>query len=207
MTPPSEDPSNRLKRIRLTLWAIVGVTVLAVLVLAFIPIGHKQPADHAAASHFGGPFTLIDANGKPFSSGKLKGKPYALYFGFTRCGDVCPTTLQRLTKLRDQAGGAGTFNIVFITIDPANDGPKEVGQYATLFNSPITGLTGTKAEIDAVKKQFGIYSEPTPHAGMGKEMAHTASVLLFNEEGEFMGTITPNEPDSGALETLKQLAG
>ncbi len=204
---PPEDPAQRLKRIRLTLWAIIGVTLLAVLVLALIPAGHKQPADHADASHFGGQFTLIDGNGKAFSSATLKGKPYALYFGFTRCGDVCPTTLQRLARLRDQAGGADAFRIVFITIDPDHDGPKEVGQYATLFNTPIIGLTGTRAEIDAVKKQFGIYAEPTPHAGMGKEMAHTASVLLFDRNGEFMGTITPNETDSGALETLKQLAG
>ncbi len=203
---PPEDSAQRLKRIRLTLWGIVGVTLLVVLGLALIPFGHKRPADHVATSHFGGPFTLIDGNGKPFSSGKLRGKPYALYFGFTRCGDICPATLQRLASLRDQAGGAEAFHIVFITIDPDHDGPTEVGQYATLFNTPIIGLTGTRAEIDAVKKQFGIYAEPTPHAGMGKELAHTAAVLLFDRNGEFMGTITPNEPDSNALDTLKQLA-
>ena len=82
---------------------------------------------------FGGPFTLIGADGKPFSSETLKGKPYVVFFGFTRCGDLCPTTLARLVKLRRQAANGDTLRIVFITIDPANDGAKEVGQYATLF--------------------------------------------------------------------------
>jgi protein SCO1/2 len=103
------------------------------------------------------------------------------------------------------AGGADKFNILFITIDPEHDGPKEVGQYATLFNTPIIGLTGSGAQIDAVKKQFGIFAEPTPHAGMGKEMEHTATVLLFDRDGNFMGTVTPNEGDTDALATLKAL--
>jgi protein SCO1/2 len=204
-SPRPEGSSARLKRIRLTLWAIVGVTLLVVLALAFIPNGSKRSADQPAAAHFGGPFTLVGGNGQPFSSARLKGKPYALYFGFTRCGDVCPTTLQRLAKLRDEAGGADKFNILFITIDPEHDGPKEVGQYATLFNTPIIGLTGSGAQIDAVKKQFGIFAEPTPHAGMGKEMEHTATVLLFDRDGNFMGTVTPNEGDTDALATLKAL--
>ena len=94
---------------------------------------------------------------------------YAIYFGFTRCGDVCPTTLGRLVKLRGEAGGEGTLNIVFVTIDPANDGPKEVGQYAGLFNSPIIGLTGSAAQIDQVKKQYGIFAQPVaaPDGGEG----------------------------------------
>ena len=92
-----------------------------------------------------------------------------------------------------------------VTIDPANDGPKEVGQYAGLFNAPIIGLTGTQAQIDQVKKQYGIFSEPVPHAPMGKQMEHTATVLLFDRSGQFAGTVTPDEPDAEALAALKKL--
>ena len=141
----------------------------------------------------------------PFSSAKLNGKPYAIYFGFTRCGDVCPTTLSRMVKLRGQSGGENAFHIVFVTIDPSNDGPKEVGQYAGLFNSPIIGLTGSQPQIDRVKKQYGIYAQPMPNAPMGHEMEHTATVLLFNSNGKFVNTITPDEPDSDALAKLKKL--
>ena len=105
-----------------------------------------------------------------------------------------------------QAANEQALNIVFVTIDPAHDGPKEVGQYAELFGSPIIGLTGTKAQIDQVKKQYGIFAQPMPHAAMGKEMEHTATVLLFDRAGKFIATITPDEPDSSALAKLKSLA-
>lgn len=192
------------------LWIVAGLALVALA--AFLLIhgpsrGRTPSAAIPARSSFGGPFTLVGADGQPFSSARLLGKPYALYFGFTRCGDICPTTLSRLVELRSEVGADDALHIVFVTIDPENDGPKEVGQYATLFNSPIIGLTGTPAQIDKVKKQFGIYAQPVPHAAMGKEMEHTATVLLFDGNGKFMGTITPNDNDSDALATLKQLVG
>ena len=200
-------PPPGLKQLRILLWVAVALAIAAIAVLVVIrsaPV-HAPEAAPAAQASFGGPFTLVGSDGKPFSSAKLLGKAYALYFGFTRCGDVCPTTLSRMVKLRQQAGGEDAFRIVFITIDPANDGPKEVGQYASLFNSPIIGLTGSAAQIDKVKKQYGIYAEPVPHAAMGQQMEHTATVLLFDRDGKFVGTITPNEADSDALTTLRQL--
>ena len=199
-------PNSTLRRVRLLLWGIVALA-LAVAVAIFLlrsPSGHPSPT--TAQSTIGGPFTLGGADGKPFSSAKLAGEPYAIYFGFTRCGDVCPTTLARLVKLRKQAGGEHKFNIVFVTIDPANDGPKEVGQYAGLFNSPIIGLTGSPAQIDRVKKQYGIFAEPSPHPMPGKEMEHSAMVLLFDGNGKFAGTISEHEADLEALAKLEKLA-
>ena len=97
------------------------------------------------------------------------------------------------------------MHIVFVTIDPDNDGPKEVGQYAALFNAPIIGLTGSQAQIDQVKKQFGIFAQPVPNAPMGKQMEHTATVLLFDSQGQLAGTISPDEPDADALEKIRKL--
>jgi len=128
-----------------------------------------------------------------------------IYFGFTRCGDVCPTTLSRLVKLRRQAANDQAVHIVFITIDPKNDGPKEVGQYASLFNAPIIGLTGSQAQIDRVKKQYGIFAQPMQHAQHGQEMEHTAMVLLFERNGQLAGTISADEPDEVALAKIKKL--
>lgn len=207
MATEKAPPKSTLTRVRLLLWLLVALAIVglgAVLLVRRVTV-HPDEAAPAAQSSFGGPFTLVGADGKPFSSAKLQGKPYAMYFGFTRCGDVCPTTLSRMVKLRNEVGGPDTFNIVFVTIDPANDGPKEVGQYADLFNSPIIGLTGSQAQIDKVKKQFGIYAQPVPHAPMGKQMEHSAIVLLFDRNGKFVTTISPNEPDSDALTALKQL--
>ncbi len=190
------------------IWSLVGLAAIGTLALFLIPreqsAAPSQQAGPVKAS-FGGPFTLTGGDGKPFSSQALAGKPYAIYFGFTRCGDVCPTTLSRLVKLRREAANEQAMHIVFVTIDPNNDGPKEVGQYAGLFNAPIIGLTGSEAQIDQVKRQFGIFAEPVPHAAMGKEMEHTATVLLFNRAGQFAGTISPDEPEGDALTKLKKL--
>ena len=200
---------SRLKQVRLLLWLLVVVAIAGAVALLLIPRGQtrsEQATARPVSASLGGPFTLTGGDGKPFSSEALAGKPYAIYFGFTRCGDVCPTTLARLVKLRNQSGGDDAFNIVFVTIDPKNDGPKEVGQYATLFNAPIIGLTGSPAQIDQVKKQYGIFAEPAPHAMPGKEMEHTATVLLFDRNGRLAGTIATDESDAAALAKLKTVA-
>lgn len=189
------------------LWVIVALAVVGTAALYVIPRRQTQPTATTGPvkASFGGPFTLVGGDGKPFSSQKLEGKPYAIYFGFTRCGDICPTTLSRLVKLRREAANDQAIRILFVTIDPANDGPKEVDQYAGLFNAPIIGLTGSQAQIDQVKKQYGIFAEPVPHAAMGKEMEHTATVLLFDSSGHFAGTIASADPDSDAVAKLKTL--
>jgi protein SCO1/2 len=200
-------PKARLKQVRLLLWLVVALAALGTVALFLIPRAQTSPeaTSGPVKASFGGPFTLVGADGKPFSSQALAGKPFAIYFGFTRCGDVCPTTLSRLVKLRREATSDQAMNIVFVTIDPKNDGPKEVGQYAGLFNAPMIGLTGSEAQIDQVKKQYGIYARPVPHAPMGKEMEHTATVLLFNGVSHFEGTITPDETDADALAKIKEL--
>lgn len=193
---------------RILLWLLVALAVAGGSALMLRPREQTRQPQAAAGpvkTSFGGPFTLVRADGKPFSSQALAGKPYAVYFGFTRCGDICPTTLARLVKLRREAATDQALPILFVTIDPANDGPKEIGQYAGLFNARIIGLTGTQAQIDGVKKQYGIYAEPVPHAAMGKEMEHSATVLLFDRSGRFAGTISPGEADADALAKLKKL--
>jgi len=206
-----EKPSrNMLKLARILAWVLVVLAIVGIAALMLYP---KTPATGPEATQtttrasFGGPFTLVGSDGKPFSSSALEGKPYAIYFGFTRCGDVCPTTLSRLVKLRRQAANDQALRIVFVTIDPANDGPKEVGQYAELFDSPIIGLTGSQAQIDQVKKQFGIYAQPSAHPMPGKEMMHSAVVLLFDRDGKFVTTIDPAEPDTSAVAKLRTLVG
>ena len=206
MTPKS-SPRTNLRRVRLLLWSLVGLALIGTVVLFLVPRLKTPATEETAKASFGGRFILVDGNGQPFSSEKLAGKPYAMYFGFTRCGDVCPTTLQRLVRLRKEGGSENAMSIVFVTIDPAHDGPREVGQYAQLFNSPIVGLTGSPAQIDRVKKQYGIFAEPSPQPMAGKEMEHTATVLLFDRTGNLAGTVTQDESDQSALTSIKGLIG
>ena len=208
MTDNAKPPRRTFQRVRTLLWILVALALAGAAALLLIPRATTvtaQPATASTQPALGGPFTLVGGDGKPFSSSELAGKPYAIYFGFTRCGDVCPVTLGRLVKLRNQSGGDDAFNIVFVTIDPAYDGPQQVGQYATLFNAPIIGLSGSQAQIDRVKKQYGIFAEPSHHPMPGKEMEHTATVLLFDRDGKLAGTIATDESDDAALAKLKKL--
>jgi protein SCO1/2 len=191
------------QRVRIILWALVGLAAIGGMLLALRPA--PMPEQSAMAT-IGGPFTLTGADGRPFASSRLNGKPAAIFFGFTHCPDVCPTTLARLVKLRNQLGrGDDAVSIVFITVDPERDGPAEVGGYAKLFNAPVIGLTGTPAAIERVKQQFGAFSQKAPQPGGGYSVDHTASVFLMDRNGQFVATLSPEESDQVALDKLKRL--
>ena len=196
-----------MRRVRILLWVLVA---LALLTFAFLML---RPAPRPAVqsepmelSSIGGPFTLTGSDGKPFASSDLAGKPYAIFFGFTHCPDVCPTTLARMVRLRQQLGaGDRPFEILFVTVDPERDGPAEVGKYAELFDSPVTGLTGSPAQIEQVKKQLGIFSKKVPVGSGDYSVDHSATVLLFDRQGNFSSTIAPEEQDGAALAKLKRI--
>lgn len=196
-----------IRKIRLILWLAVAIALAGVAYLTLRPAPPDKPTGQATPmAPLGGPFTLVGSDGKPFSSSRLNGRPYVIFFGFTHCPDVCPTTLARMVRLRNQLGrGPGAFDIVFVTVDPERDGPKEVGAYAGLFGSPVIGLTGTPGQIAQVKKQFGIFSEKVPDGADGYTVDHTATVLLFDRAGKFDSTIAHEEQDAAALDKLRRI--
>lgn len=195
-----------MRSMRIILWALVAVALVAFAFLSLQPARTPAPQPQPMVmTSIGGPFTLIGSDGKPFSSAKLNGNPYVIFFGFTHCPDVCPTTLARLVKLRKELSDE-PFEIVFVTVDPERDGPTEVGSYAKAFNSPIIGLTGSPAQIEQVKKQFGIFSQKVPDESGGYSVDHTATVFLFGRDGKFVGTVAPEEGDEVALEKLKRIS-
>ena len=196
-----------MRSVRIVLWVLVAIAAAVFAYLMFRPVPQAQPEGEAMnLASIGGPFTLTGSDGKPFSSTVLSGRPYGIFFGFTHCPDVCPTTLARMVKLRNELGaGDRPLEIVFITVDPERDGPAEVGKYAELFNSAVIGLTGRPAQIAQVKKQFGIYSRKVPDQSGSYSVDHTATVLLFDRNGRFTGTIAPEESDTAALAKLKRI--
>ena len=197
-----------MRKVRLLLWILVALALAGFAALLLLPPREtRDDAQVITSASFGGPFTLTGADGRPFPSSRLAGKPYAIFFGFTHCPDVCPTTLARLVRLRRQLGGKERpFEILFVTVDPERDGPAEVGKYSQLFDSPVIGLTGSPAQIEQVKKQFGIYSRKVPgHHGSEYSVDHTASVLLFDRNGGFAGTIAPEEGEEAAAAKLKRI--
>jgi protein SCO1/2 len=201
---------NPLKLLRWLLW---GAVAMAALVFAFLLL-RPQPQAGATVQKgipgftLGGPFTLTGTDGKTFSSEQLKGRPYALFFGFTHCPDVCPNTLGRLAKLRQQLGaGDKPFEILFVSVDPKRDTPKVVGDYVGLFGTPIIGLTGSEQQVAKVAEQHAIYQKSVAdkQAPDGYTVDHGAAVLLFGRDGKFVSTIAQEEGDAPALDKLRRI--
>jgi protein SCO1/2 len=195
-----------LPRLRLALWVLVGLIATGVIVLLWKSAEPEQGVVQTSMATIGGPFTLTASTGKPFSSAELNGKPAAVFFGFTHCPDVCPTTLARLTKLRRELGkGDDALSIVFISVDPERDTPAELDSYMKLYDTPVVGLTGTPAQIEQVKKQFGIYSRKVEQPGGSYSVDHTATVILLDRNGQFSATLSPEEGNQVALDKLRRI--
>jgi protein SCO1/2 len=157
----------------------------------------------------GAPFTLQSTAGGTFTQTSFKGSPTLLFFGYTYCPDVCPTTLAELTALRQQLKlTPDQLKIVFVTVDPERDTLKQLSTYLSAFDGSIVGLTGTPAQVDQARAAFGIYAKKGPDDGSGTYLVdHTATVILLGKDGEFEGTIAYGEDQKAAAAKLKRLVG
>ncbi len=154
----------------------------------------------------GGPFTLTTQTGAKLSDADLKGKPFAVSFGFTHCPEVCPTTLWETTEaLKTLGPDADKLNVMFISVDPARDTPEFLARYLQSFDPRIVGLTGTEAEIAAVGKAYRAYWRKVPTEDGDYTMDHTASIFLMDADGQFAGTISYGESMEVRLQKLRRL--
>ena len=135
-------------------------------------------------------FQLTDSQGHPFTAANLHGKPSLVFFGFTHCPDVCPTTLVKLAQVKKEAPVAG-LQVLFVTVDPQRDTPETVGKYARNFDPTFIGLTGDQAAIDKVTKAFGVAALRVDLPGGDYTMDHSAAVFLINSQAQIVGIFTP----------------
>ena len=152
---------------------------------------------------------LIDQNGIARNQDDFANRPIALFFGFTYCPDVCPTTLTTLAAARDDMESAGidttALQILFITVDPERDKPEQLQQYLSLFDANVTGLTGSLNKVRSVLQQFGVYAQKTDQGDGDYLYDHSAAVFLYRDDGSFKGTIVHNEPIAFITEKLKSI--
>ena len=150
---------------------------------------------------------LIDQNGIARNQDDFADRPIALFFGFTYCPDVCPTTLTTLAAARDDLESAGVdtkaLQILFITVDPERDTPEQLKQYLSLFDADVTGLTGSPDKVRSVLQQFGVYAQKNDQGDGDYLYDHSAAVFLYRDDGSFKGTIVYNEPIAFITEKLK----
>ena len=197
------------KTFRMIVWLFVALAA-GMGVFALLGPGPRTTADQATgyADSVGGPFSLTAADGSTVTDQTLKGKPFAIFFGFTRCPDVCPTTLASLAKLRKQMGEDGDrFRIVFVSVDPGYDSPEDIGRYVDLFGTPIIGLTGSDEDIAKVTKAYHAFYENVPTEGDDYTIDHTASVYLMDADGKLQSIIDYHEKPEVSLAKLRRLVG
>ena len=172
-------------------YAILGVLFAALL---FAASGFLWFSDRGGAT-VGGPFTLTDGTGKPVTDRDFRGKYMLVYFGYTHCPDVCPTTLSDIAAaLKLMGPKAASLAPVFITVDPARDTPAVIGHYAAQFSPAITGLSGTPAEIEAVANEYHVYyaKHPKTEAELDYSVDHSSVLYLMGPDGGFVAPIPAN---------------
>jgi protein SCO1/2 len=196
--------------LRIIRWAAFGLIALIVLGVAFLEFGPQaslerraQPvADNAPAGtvavpggvSIGGPFNLIDHNGRPVTDAAYRGRWMLVFFGYTDCPEDCPLTLQKMATALDALGPlADRIAPLFITVDPARDTPDRLAGYVANFGPRIIGLTGNSEQIAAVAKAYRVYYSPAEHEKSGVDLVgHSTLLYLMNPSGKLEALLRPD---------------
>jgi protein SCO1 len=172
-------------RLILIIAAFVTGLVLCLTVVLLVAQRGSVPAPQASA--VGGPFKLVDQDGRTVTEQDMKGKPFLVFFGFTHCPDVCPTALFDIAEVfRKRGPDADRAAALFITVDPERDTPEAMKSYLSSFDPHLRGLTGDEAAIDSVTKAYRAYAKKVPNPDGSYTMDHTALVYLMDKEGRFV---------------------
>ena len=161
------------------LWGLFLVfgAILVVTGRSSSPIG-------PAVAAVGGPFHLVDQDGRPVSDEDMKGRPFLVFFGFTHCPDICPTTLFDMSQMLHALGpDADRIGALFITVDPERDTPAVLKDYLANFDPHLRALTGDPAAVNAALKAYRVYATKVPLEGGDYTMDHTAVVYLMDRNG------------------------
>lgn len=156
----------------------------------------------------GGPFQLASSKGGVVDSNDLKGKPYAIFFGFTHCPEVCPTTLYEMSAVMTKLGDkARDFRIFFVTVDPERDTLEAMRDYIANFDPRMEALVPTADQLQQIARDFRIYYAKVPTSDGSYTMDHTATVFLMSGEGRLASTIAFGENQEAREAKLRKLLG
>jgi protein SCO1/2 len=193
---------NRSIRILVVLAAFVaGALALTAGVMLLAPKDVTRP------SSVGGPFQLIDQNGKTVTDADFRGKLLLVFFGFTHCPDICPTTLFEVSEILNRLGAdAEKANAIFVTVDPERDTPEKLKLYLSSFHPRISALSGSEAQVEAIKKAYYVYAKRVPLEGGGYTMDHTSIVYLMDKQGKFIAPFNlKRDADAAAADLRRRL--
>lgn len=194
----------RLTRVLVILAAFLTGLAIALTVTLFIVSRSEQPVLSGPPA-IGGPFSLTDNNGRTRTEADLKGHPTLVFFGFTHCPDICPTTLFEVSEILRQLGpDAGGARGLFVTVDPERDTPEKLKDYLSSFDPNLTGLTGSPDAIQQMLKAYRVYAKKVPTDSGGYTMDHTALVYLLDKQGRFVAPFNVKRPPADAAADLRR---
>ena len=185
---------------------LFGAILLALIAtLGFI--GFQWQKMQNAPEAYGVPFSLTAASGETITQESLKGHPSAIFFGFTNCPEICPTTLYELNGWLEALGDEGKdVKAYFITVDPERDTPEILGDYVASVSDRIVAISGDPDKVREMVSGFGVYYKRQELEGGDYTMDHTASIFLLDSNGSFRKTIAWGENSDVAIEKLRDLA-
>ena len=182
--------------------AFAASLVLGLLIVFWAMGGVSKVAQPAA---IGGPFQLTDQHGKAVTDKNLKGKPTLIFFGYTHCPDVCPTSLFEISEvLRAMGKDADKVNAVFISVDPERDTPATMKDYLSSFDPHLEGLSGDPAETAKVITSYRVYAKKVPTKDGDYTMDHTALIYLMDRDGRFVSPFNMKRTPEEAAADLKR---
>ena len=179
-------------------FCVLGFLALAASVyVTFAPQGTR-----GAASLIGGPFKLVAQDGRTVTDADFIGAPLLVFFGYTNCPDVCPTTLQQISDILHKMGSDKKIAVLFVTVDPERDTPAVLKDYLSSFDPRIIGLSGDRPAIDAAMRAYRVYAKKVPAGGDAYSMDHTAIVYLMDKQGRFVSAFNAEQPVDAAAKDL-----
>ncbi len=179
--------------------------VLGVLMLgatAFFTLRDRSVSVPVTTS-VGGPFALIDHNGKAITHRDLEGRPTLIFFGFTHCPDVCPTTLMEISKVFELLGPQAKVAALFMSVDPERDTPALLKDYVSNFDKRIIGVTGPRESVDAALKTFRVFARKTKGEGESYSVDHSSLVYLMDKQGRFATAFNLQQSPEQAARALR----
>ena len=188
------------KRNLLTLAGVAAAVGLVLSVTALVLLLRSGEPGGTAA--IGGPFALVDQDGHPVTQGILDGEPTLVFFGYTHCPDVCPTTLNDMSGMFAALGQDKKARGLFITVDPERDTPAVLKDYLSSFDPRIRALTGSPEAVAAVEKAYKVYAKKVPAKDGDYSMDHTAVVYLMDKQGRFVNAFNLEQPPAKAAADL-----
>jgi protein SCO1 len=196
----------RTSRVLLVFSAFL-VGLMLFVAVALLVGGRAAITEATQPSAIGGPFRLVDQEGRAVSDRDMKGKPFLVFFGFTHCPDVCPTTLFEVSEVLSKLGpDSDRVGALFVTVDPERDTPAKMKDYLASFDQHLRGLTGDADAIAAMQKSYRVYAKKVALTDGGYTMDHSALVYLMDKEGRFVAPFNlKRRPEDSAADLRRYL--